>query len=73
MTYHFDKEAHEEGQRRKIYFLAREVWPMQDKYAPSGDHTWAEVFERHAGMTLEEYKKYAIENNLRKKYIGDSK
>tara|TARA_Y100001951_G_C11219531_1_gene227886 strand:+ start:54 stop:257 length:204 start_codon:yes stop_codon:yes gene_type:complete len=52
----------------KIYFLARHCWPVKDQYAPSGKRTWEEVFKNHSGMSLEEYKAYANEKNLRNKY-----
>jgi hypothetical protein len=52
----------------KIYFLARHCWPIKDQYAPSGKQTWEEVFKRHSGMTLSEYKDYANERNLKEKY-----
>ena len=52
----------------KIYFLARHCWPMKDQYAPSGKQTWGEVFSRHSGMTLLEYKAYANKRKLKEKY-----
>jgi methylphosphotriester-DNA--protein-cysteine methyltransferase len=57
----------EDFQERKIYFLARKLWPMREELAPSGAH-WRSVFKRHAGMSIEEYAKYAKTNNLRDKY-----
>ena len=52
----------------KIYFLARHCWPIKDQYAPSGKQTWEEVFSRHSGMTLLEYKAYANKRKLKEKY-----
>lgn len=40
---------------------------MREELAPSGAR-WRSVFERHAGMSIEEYAKYAKANNLRDKY-----
>ena len=52
----------------KIYFLARHCWPIKDQLAPSGKQTWGEVFSRHSGMTLLEYKAYANKRKLKEKY-----
>ena len=52
----------------KIYFLARHCWPIKDQLAPSGKQTWEEVFSRHSGMTLLEYKAYANKRKLKEKY-----
>tara|TARA_R100000963_G_C4638999_1_gene102748 strand:+ start:143 stop:355 length:213 start_codon:yes stop_codon:yes gene_type:complete len=61
------KEELEDFRKRNMYYLARKLWPMREKSAPSGA-LWRSVFLRHTGMSIEEYAKYAKENNLREKY-----
>ena len=70
MTSHFE-EQEKEWQEAKIYFLARELWLRKDKPAPSGK-LWRDVFEHHAGMTIEEYAAHAKSINLKEKYDRDT-
>ena len=70
MTSPFE-EQEKEWQERKIYFLARELWLRKDKPAPSGK-LWRDVFENHAGMSIEEYAKHAQSLNLKEKYERDT-
>ena len=47
-------ELLEEQQQHRRLCFARHCWRLRHRLAPSG-RTWAEVFARNEGLTLEEY------------------
>lgn len=68
MTYRSKGEPRDEI----IYYLARYIY-ANSKERTSKFSSWAECFRHHAGCTLQEYMKYAKENNLKEKYIHERK
>ena len=56
-TSSFSPKRHKEDQAYRRLCFARFCWRHRHDHAPSG-RTWAEVFKRLEGMTLEEYKLY---------------
>jgi hypothetical protein len=36
--------------------FARHVWPIRNHEAPSGKHTWAEVFYKAHGISIDHFK-----------------
>jgi len=56
-TSNFSLKRHNEEQAHRRLCFARHCWRHRHQQAPSG-RTWAEVFKRLEGMTLEEHKLY---------------
>ena len=52
-----------------MYKLAREIYKTKLEGSEESIQSWEETFLKHSGVTLDEYIKYAQENNLKEKYI----
>jgi hypothetical protein len=67
MTYHSNGELFDEV----IYKLARGIYKKKIEGASKENlESWEETFLKHAGISLDEYIKYAQENNLKERYIN---
>ena len=67
MTYHSNGKLFDEV----IYKLAREIYKSRTNGTSKESlESWEETFLKHAGIPLDEYIKYAQENNLKERYIN---
>jgi|TARA_R100001530_G_scaffold11033_1_gene10771 hypothetical protein len=66
MTYHSKGELFDEV----MYKLAREIYKTRLEGSEESTKSWEETFLKHSGVTIDEYIKYAQENNLKEKYIN---
>ena len=56
-----------------IYKLARVIYKSRQKGSEESIQSWEETFLKHSGITIDEYIKYAQDNNLKEKYINARK
>ena len=66
MTYHSKGELFDEI----MYKLARVIYKTRLEGSEESIQSWEETFLKHSGITVDEYIKYAQENNLKEKYIN---
>jgi hypothetical protein len=66
MTYHSKGELFDEI----TYKLARVIYKTRLEGSEESIQSWEETFLKHSGVTVDEYIKYAQENNLKEKYIN---
>ena len=66
MTYHSKGELFDEI----MYKLARVIYKTRLEGSEESIQSWEETFLKHSGVTVDEYIKYAQENNLKEKYIN---
>jgi hypothetical protein len=69
MTYHSKGELFDEI----MYKLARVIYKTRLEGSEESIQSWEETFLKHSGVTVDEYIKYAQENNLKEKYINARK
>jgi len=69
MTYHSKGKLFDEI----IYKLARVVYQSRKKGSEESTQSWEETFLEHSGVTVDEYIKYAQDNNLKERYINAGK
>jgi len=56
-----------------IYKLARIIYKSRQEGSEESTQSWEETFLKHSGITIDEYIKYAQDNNLKEKYINARK
>lgn len=56
-----------------IYKLARIIYKSRQEGSEESAQSWEETFLKHSGITIDEYIKYAQDNNLKEKYINARK
>jgi hypothetical protein len=56
-----------------IYKLARVIYKSRQEGSEESTQSWEEAFLKHSGITIDEYIKYAQDNNLKEKYINARK
>jgi len=56
-----------------IYKLARVIYKSRQEGSEESTQSWEETFLKHSGITIDEYIKYAQDNNLKEKYINARK
>lgn len=56
-----------------IYKLARVIYKSRQEGSEESTQSWEETFIKHSGITIDEYIKYAQDNNLKEKYINARK
>jgi hypothetical protein len=56
-----------------IYKLARVIYKSRQEGSEESNQSWEEIFLKHSGITIDEYIKYAQDNNLKEKYINARK
>ena len=66
MTYHSKGELFDEI----MYKLARIIYKTRIEGPEESTKSWEKTFLEHSGVTVDEYIKYAQENNLKEKYIN---
>ena len=66
MTYHSKGELFDEI----MYKLARVIYKTRLEGSEESIQSWEETFLEHSGVTVDEYIKYAQDNNLKEKYIN---
>ena len=66
MTYHSKGELFDEI----MYKLARVIYKTRLEGSEESIQSWEETFLKHSGITVDEYIKYAQDNNLKEKYIN---
>ena len=69
MTYHSKGELFDEI----MYKLARVIYKTRLEGTEESTQSWEETFLEHSGVTVDEYIKYAQDNNLKEKYIDARK
>ena len=53
-----------------MYKLARVIYKTRLEGSEESIQSWEETFLEHSGVTVDEYIKYAQDNNLKEKYIN---
>ena len=66
MTYHSKGELFDEI----MYKLARVIYKTRLEGIEESTESWEQTFLEHSGVTVDEYIKYAQDNNLKEKYIN---
>jgi hypothetical protein len=56
-----------------MYKLARVIYKTRLEGIEESTQSWEETFLEHSGVTVDEYIKYAQDNNLKEKYIDAGK
>ena len=69
MTYHSKGELFD----AIMYKLARVIYKTRLEGIEESTESWEETFLEHSGVTVDEYIKYAQDNNLKEKYIDAGK
>ena len=69
MTYHSKGELFD----AIMYKLARVIYKTRQEGIEESTQSWEETFLKHSGVTVDEYIKYAQDNNLKEKYIDAGK
>ena len=69
MTYHSKGELFD----AIMYKLARVIYKTRLEGTEESTQSWEETFLEHSGVTVDEYIKYAQDNNLKEKYIDARK
>jgi len=69
MTYHSKGELFD----AIMYKLARVIYKTRLEGIEESTQSWEETFLEHSGVTVDEYIKYAQDNNLKEKYIDAGK
>ena len=69
MTYHSKGELFDEI----MYKLARVIYKTRLEGIEESTQSWEETFLEHSGVTIDEFIKYAQDNNLKEKYIDAKK
>ena len=69
MTYHSKGELFD----AIMYRLARVKYKTRLEGIEESTQSWEETFLEHSGVTVDEYIKYAQDNNLKERYINAGK
>ena len=69
MTYHSKGELFDSI----MYRLARVIYKTRLEGTEESTQSWEETFLEHSGVTVDEYIKYAQDNNLKERYINVGK
>ena len=56
-----------------IYKLARVIYKSRQEGSEESTQSWEETFLEHSGVTIDEFIKYAQDNNLKEKYTDAKK